>query len=146
MKTHQLSLFVENRPGRLSAACRVLAEEGINLLTLSLADTQQFGVLRLIVRDPEKAKRALEAAGHVVKVTEVVAVEVADRPGGLEAVLDVIDRAQINIDYLYSLTFRRKDRAVLIFRFSDPDAAVRALQSSGVPVVAPDELYRLVDA
>ena len=142
VKIPQLSLFLENKPGHLSSACRKLAEAGVNILTLSLADTQQFGILRLIVREWEKAKAALEAGGWVVNVTEVVAIEVADRPGGLAELLDAIDDAAVNIEYMYAFTFRNGDRAVLVFRFSDPDAAVQALHGRGVGVLESVELYR----
>ncbi|MCC6144518.1 MAG: ACT domain-containing protein [Candidatus Hydrogenedentes bacterium] len=141
MKIHQLSVFLENKPGRLSEACQALANAGINILTLSLADTAQFGILRLIVEDWEKAKSVLEGAGTVVKVTEVVATEVADRPGGLAEVLEALESGGINIEYMYAFTFRNEDRAVLVFRFSDPDGALRVLQSKGVNVINGVELY-----
>jgi hypothetical protein len=145
MKTTQLSVFLENQPGRLSAPCRILAEAGINILTLSLADTQQFGILRLIVRDWQKAKSALEKAGCVVKVTEVVTTEVADRPGGLAELLEVLEQAGINVEYMYAFTFRREDRAVLVFRFEDPDAAIRVLLAKGMNVLKSVEVYDLVE-
>ncbi|KPK80647.1 MAG: amino acid-binding protein [Phycisphaerae bacterium SM23_33] len=145
MKLNQLSVFLENKPGRLSHPCKALAEAGINLLTLSLADTQQFGILRLIVRDWEKARDVLTQAGCVVRVTEVVAIEVADRPGGLEEVLKVIEAEGVNIEYMYAFTFRSHDRAVLVFRFDAPDAAIKTLQAKGVNVLQDVELYKLVE-
>ena len=145
MKINQLSVFLENEPGRLSAACKALAAAGVNILTLSLADTRQFGILRLVVRDWEKAKAALEQAGCVVKVTEVVAVEVADRPGGLADILGIIDQGKVNIEYMYAFTFRCNDRAVLVFRFEQPDQAIQTLQASGVNVIGPVELYNRVE-
>lgn len=145
MKLHQLSVFLENKPGRLTAPCKVLAEAGMNILTLSLADTQQFGILRLIVRDWEKAKALLEKAGYVVKITEVVAVEVADRPGGLAKVLSVIEQLGINVEYMYAFTFRREDKAVLVFRFEDPDAAIQSLKAKGVNLIGSVELYDRVE-
>jgi len=145
MKIQQLSLFVENKPGRLSAATRALAEADVNILTLSLADTQQFGILRLIVRDVERARKVLEDADHVVKVTEVVAIEVSDRPGGLAEILTVIDGAAVNIEYMYAFTTRMRQRAILVFRFDDPDAAIALMQSHDINVVAPVELYKRVD-
>ena len=142
MKINQLSLFLENKPGRLSVPCQALSEAGINILTLSLADTQQFGILRLIVKDWSMAKRVLEGAGCVVNVTEVVAIEVPDTPGGLALVLGAIEEGEINVEYMYAFTFRGdQDRAVLIFRFEDPDQAIRILQRRGINVVAPVELY-----
>jgi len=141
MKINQLSVFLENKPGQLSQPCRVLAKAGINILTLSLADTQQFGIMRLIVREPEKARQALEKAGCVVRLTEVIAVEVEDRPGGLAGILEVIEGAKVNIEYMYAFTFRRQDKAMLVFRFDDPDEAVKILRKAGVNVVGQVELY-----
>jgi hypothetical protein len=142
MKLHQLSLFIENRPGQLTTPCKVLAEAGINIVTLSLADTEQFGILRLIVREWEDAKAALEKAGCVVNVTEVVAVEVNDRPGGMLEVLEFIEKAGLNIEYTYAFTERRGDKAVLIFRFDDPDRAIDALKDSAINTVAGVDLYK----
>lgn len=142
MKIHQLSLFLENKPGRLSVPCKVLADAGINILTLSLADTQQFGILRLIVKEWERAKKVLQDAGCVVNITEVVAIEVSDEPGGLAKVLAAIEDADINVEYMYAFTFRgQQDRAVLVFRFEDPDLAVKMLQTKGVNVIAGVALY-----
>lgn len=141
MKLKQLSVFLENKPGRLSVPCRTLAEAGINITTLSLADTHQFGILRLIVPDPDRAKEVLEKAGLVVNVTEVVAVEVADKPGGLAHILEVIERSGTNVEYMYAFTFRRGDQAELVFRFEHPDNAVAALQAAGVNVIKSSQLY-----
>ena len=145
MKIQQLSVFLENKPGRLSEPCRLLAKAGINIVTLSLADTQQFGIMRLIVRDWRKAKEVLEKAGAVVNVTEVVATEVADRPGGLAEVLAVIEDGGINIEYMYAFTFRSQDKAVLVFRFDDPEKAIKLLQARKVNVLGPVELYGLAE-
>jgi hypothetical protein len=144
MKTNQLSLFLENRPGRLSVPCKILSNAGINILTLSLADTQQFGVLRLIVKDWERARELLRGAGCVANVTEVVAIEVADEPGGLAKMLEVIDQCGINVEYMYPATFRsRKDSAILIFRFDDPDQAIAYLKSRASRIVGADELCEM---
>ncbi|MBN1345030.1 MAG: ACT domain-containing protein [Phycisphaerae bacterium] len=145
MKVHQLSVFLENQPGRLSQSCKALAEAGINILTLSLADTQQFGILRLIVKDWEKGKRVLEKTGCVAKVTEVVATEVQDRPGGLAEILSVLEEGGVNVEYMYAFTFRREQSAVMVFRFEDPDAAIKVLQAKGINVLDSVELYDLVE-
>jgi hypothetical protein len=144
MKLQQLSLFLENRPGRLGAPLEAIAAEGINILTLSLADTEQFGILRLIVREWEQARRILEEAGWVVNLTEVVAVDVLDRPGGLAGALKVIEGAGLNIEYLYAFSLRRADKAILIFRFEDPDRAIEVLQGAGLHVVNSEELFSQV--
>jgi len=145
MKLHQLSVFLENRPGQLSKPCRVLADAGINILTLSLADTEKFGILRVIVRDWQKARTALEEAGCVVNVSQVVAIEVPDEPGGLARVLEQVEEADINVEYMYAFTFKREDRAVLVFRFEDPDAALQVLQPTDVSVLDRVELYESVE-
>jgi len=144
MKLQQLSLFLENRPGRLAAPLEVVAAAGINLMTLSLADTAQFGILRLIVREWEKARRLLEEAGWVVNLTEVVAVDVLDRPGGLANALRVLEGADLNIEYMYAFSLRRGDKAILIFRFEDPDRAIEVLRKAGLHVVGPEELLEHV--
>lgn len=134
-------MFLENKPGRLSEPCRLLADAGINIVTLSLADTQQFGILRIIVHEWEQARKVLEGAGCVVNITEVVATEVEDKPGGLAKILEVIEQAKVNIEYMYAFTFRKNDKAVLVFRFNDPDAAVQVLQAKGINVIGSVELY-----
>ncbi len=144
MKLQQLSLFLENRPGRLGAPLEAIAAEGINILTLSLADTEQFGILRLIVREWEQARHILEQAGWVVNLTEVVAVDVLDRPGGLAEALKVLEGAGLNIEYMYAYSLRRADKAILIFRFEDPDRAIEVLQGAGLHVVDGEELFSQV--
>jgi hypothetical protein len=146
MKLHQLSLFLENKPGQLTAPCRLLAREGINICTLSLADTERFGILRMIVSDWQKAAAVLKEAGYVANATEVVAVEVADHPGGLAGILDVLEDSGANIEYMYAFTFGRCDRAVLIFRFDKPDEAIAWLQGAGVNVVGSIEVYNRIQA
>jgi hypothetical protein len=135
MKLHQLSVFSENKPGHVIAPCRLLAREGIDIRALSLADTQRFGILRMIVSDFERARTLLEDAGSVVKVTEVLAVEVPDRPGGLAEVLEAFEGTGINIEYMYAFPFVRGEKAVLIFRFDQPDAAIARLLERGIHVL-----------
>jgi hypothetical protein len=141
MKIQQLSLFLENKPGQIIAPCRLLAGAGVNIRTLSLADTQQFGILRLIVSDWRKATEVLKAEGFVVNVTEVLAVEVPDRPGGLADVLDAIENSGANIEYMYAFTFGRQDKAVIIFRFDRPDVAIERFQAAGINVVGSVDVY-----
>ena len=141
MKLQQLSLFIENRPGHLGAPLEALAAEGINLVTLSLADTAQFGILRLIVRDWQRAKQVLERAGCVVNLTEVVAVDVVDRPGGLAEILKVLEGAGLNVEYLYAFALRREGKSVLVLRFEDPDRAIQILDAAGLRGSAAEELF-----
>lgn len=142
MKIHQLSLFLENKPGHLHSICKTIAAAGVNIETLSLADTQQFGILRLIVKDWEKAKEVLEQAGFVVNVSEVVATEVDDHPGGMAEILQILQEGEINIEYMYAFTFRRGDKAVLIFRFDNADLAVTLLSKRGKNVLDSVELFK----
>ncbi len=144
MKIHQLSLFLENKPGQMAGPCRLLAEAGINIRTLTLADTQRFGILRLIVSDWQQSKELLENAGYLVNITEVVAVEVDDRPGGLGALLELFENTDINIEYMYAFTFGREGRAALIFRFDKPDAAIERLRAAGLNVLGDVEAYHRI--
>jgi hypothetical protein len=143
MKIRQLSLFLENRSGQLRIPCKVLGDAGIDILTMSLADTQQFGILRLIVKDWERAKKVLEGAGIVVNVTEVLAIDVPDRPGGLAQVLEAFEKAGLGVEYMYALDAgRERGRfATLVFRVGDPDAAARGLRDAGVRLLTSDELF-----
>jgi hypothetical protein len=143
VKIQQISLFAENKPGHIAAPMRLLAEAGVDIRALYLADTQQYGILRMIVADWQKAARLLEENGFLAKVTEVLAVEVADRPGGMAEVLGALDGAGINIEYMYAFPYVRSAGAILIFRFADPDAAIACLQSAGINLLASDELLNL---
>ena len=143
MKIKQLTLFLENKPGALGRPIRLLAKAKFNIVTLSIAEANQFGILRLILRDWEKAKKLLEKTGFVVKVTDMVAVEVADQPGGLAKILDVVEKAGLNVEFMYAFPNKRGDRAILVFRFDDPDNAIRILQKSKMDVVASGDLLKL---
>ncbi len=143
MKIRQLSLFLENRQGQLRVPCKVLGDAGIDILTMSLADTQQFGILRLVVKEWEKAKGALESAGIVVNVTDVLAVDVPDRPGGLASVLESFEKAGLGIEYMYPLAAARErgKYATLVFRLDDPERAAKLLAQAGVKLLSSDELF-----
>ncbi|HOV33363.1 MAG TPA: ACT domain-containing protein [Candidatus Hydrogenedens sp.] len=141
MKIQQISMFLENKPGRIIEPCKVLAKNNINILTLSLADTQQFGILRLIIKEWQKAKEVLEQEGFIVNVTEVVAIEVEDKPGGLTKILEAIEETGLNIEYIYAFTFRSGDKAVIVFRFDKPDLAIQTLQQKGINVLDSVQLY-----
>jgi hypothetical protein len=142
MKVKQLSLFLENKPGALSRPINLLARAKFNILTLSLADTQQFGILRLIVRDWDKAKKLLEKDGFVVKVTDMVVMEVADEPGGLAGILGTLGKAGVNLEYMYGFTLTREGKGLLAFRFDDPDRAITALRKKHVNPVRSVELFQ----
>jgi hypothetical protein len=141
MKLQQLSLFLENKPGVLREPCEALAAAGIDLLTMSLADTAQFGILRFIVRDPVRAKQVLEDAGMVVRMTEVVPVEVDNKPGGLARALGAIEAAGLGVEYMYDFgAASRGGKAAIVFRFEDPDAALAALHAAGIKVMTGEEI------
>ena len=135
MKLKQISLFVENKPGSMTAPARILAAAGIDISTLMLADTKEYGILRILTRDWEKAKKALEDANFTVILTDVVAVEIEDRPGGLAKVFEALDNHQIDVDYMYAFTESRGTKAIVIFRFERPDEAIDALSKEGIGLV-----------
>ena len=139
MFVKQLSLFVENQPGSLSKVCKVLKDGGFNIRTLSLADTQQFGILRLLVNEWDEAEKALESAGFIVKVTEVLALPVEDRAGGLAELLEILRDCQV--EYMYAFTFGHGGKAIMVFRFEDPDKALEVLHKAGVDAIGPVELF-----
>ncbi len=141
MKIKQVSIFLENKPGHLNHASKVIADAGINLVTLSLSDTEQFGILRIIVKDWQQAEKILLDAGFVVKVTDVIAAEVDDTPGGLHKILNVIENSEINIEYMYAYTVKRDNKAVLMFRFDDADQALTILEKGGISIISPDILF-----
>ena len=143
MKIQQLSLFLENAPGHLATPCAVLADAGLNILTLTLADTQGFGILRLILKEWEQAQRILEKSGFVVKVTEVVAVQVEDRPGGLRHLLQTVEQAGVNIEYMYAFTVRCGGKAVMVLRLGNTDQGIAALLGGGAHLLSAAELYAL---
>jgi len=143
MKVEQLSIFLENKPGGLEQVTRILKDAEINIRTLSLADTTDFGILRLIVNDVDAATLALKTQGLRVSRTTVVAVEVPDRPGGLHGILEVLSRNGINVEYLYAFVEKSGQNAVIIFRFDDPNTAIDVLQKNGLTVLPGAKLYAL---
>ena len=143
MKVEQISIFLENKPGSLENATRVLRDADINIRALALADTSDFGVLRLIVNNVEKAKQVLKDAGFTVGRTNVVAVEVPDRPGGLHSILEVLTREKINVEYMYAFVERSGEHAIIIFRFNMTDRAIEVLQKNGLKVLPGDKVYSL---
>lgn len=143
MKVEQISIFIENKSGRLAMVSRILSESGINIRALSLADTSDFGILRLIVNNVEKARSVLKEYGFTVNKTEVVAVEVPDRPGGLSHILNVLDSEHINVEYMYAFGERSGGNAVIVFRFDDTDKAIETLTGSGVHILEGERLYSM---
>lgn len=143
MSVRQISIFLENRAGRLFEVCKVLGENGINIRALSIADTTDFGILRLIVNDPARAMQVLRQAEFVVSETEVIAVEVPDRPGGLAQVLEVMKGEGLNIEYMYAFVQKASQDALVIMRVEDVDHATRVLREKGVGVLDAERVYTL---
>lgn len=135
MKVEQISIFIENKSGRLAEVTQVLGEAGVNIRALSLADTSDFGILRLIVDQTDLAKTALKEHGFTVNKTEVVAVEVPDRPLGLHGILTILDQSKVNVEYMYAFVERCGENAVIIFRFDEPTEAIEVLTRNGFAVL-----------
>jgi hypothetical protein len=132
MSVKQISVFLENKKGRLADVTRILSKESVNIRALSLADTADFGVLRIIVNDPDRCLAVLKKNSFVAQVTDVVAVEVEDRPGGLARILEMLDAAGVNVEYMYAYVEKSKDNAVVICRIDDRDRALAVLKTGGI--------------
>ena len=143
MHVEQLSIFLENQTGRLAEVTGILAGAGVNIRALALADTSDFGILRLIVDDNDAAARALKAQGFTVQKTNVVAVEVPDKPGGLHAIVDLLHKGSVNVEYMYAFVRQSGDRAVMIFRFEDTHEAISLLRENRITVIDEHILYGL---
>jgi len=143
MKVEQISIFIENKSGRLAEVTRVLGEAGINIRALSLADTSDFGILRLIVNKTDQAKAVLKAKGFTVNKTDVVAVEVPDRPMGLYGILEILDQGTVNVEYMYAFVERCGGNAVIIFRFDNTEEAIQVLTRGGVNVLEGERIYNM---
>ncbi len=143
MRVEQIAVFLENKSGRLAEITRVLAENNINIRALSVADTADFGILRLIVDKVDEAKKVLKENGFTVGKTNVIAVEVPDRTGGLASVLKTADEQGLNVEYMYAFVNKTGENAVLIFRFDDMDKAIDALQAAGHTILSGREICAL---
>jgi len=143
MFVKQLSVFLENKSGKIYEVASILEKAEVNIRALSLADTSDFGVLRLIVDKPEKAMDALKKNGLTVRITTVVAVEVEDRIGGFANVMRLMDEASINVEYMYAFVEKKKSNAILIFRFDDIENAVKTLLAKGLKILKEKEVLSL---
>ncbi|MEN2985232.1 MAG: ACT domain-containing protein [Thermodesulfovibrionaceae bacterium] len=143
MKIKQVSVFLENKRGRLYEALSAIAKEGINIRALSIADTSEFGILRIIVTDPDKAKEILEKNEFTVKLTNVVAIAVKDKPGGLAEALKYLYDANINIEYVYAFVEKSGEKAVVVLRTENLDKTISILQQSGVPLLSWQDVLAL---
>jgi len=143
MKIKQLSIFLENRKGRMKNALDVLEKGGVNIRALSIADTSDFGILRLIVPNPEETKKLLEDNNFIVKIGEVIAVRMADHPGGLGVILGILDDNNINLEYLYAFVEEKEEMAIVLLHPENIDAGIKALQNGGAKVISAKEIYGL---
>ena len=143
MLIKQLSVFVENKPGRLAAVIEALGKNNINMSALSLADTSEYGILRVIVDNPEAAAEILKGIGVIVKITKVLAISMDDTPGGLSKILDVFLKNEINVDYMYAFVGKAADRAVMVVKVSDVKKAEDALLAAGIQTLDADDVYRV---
>lgn len=143
MFVQQISVFLENTKGSLSKLTRILSDNQIDLIALSIADTENYGILRGIVKDTKKAVEVLKAAGYTVRLTDVLAVYVKDRPGGLADVLEVLDKQDIGIEYLYSFVRNTGSHALVIFRVPDADRAIQTLKDAEVRLLDQEQVMSL---
>ena len=143
MAIKQLTVFVENKQGALVSITDTLASNNINIRALSIAETEDFGILRLIVNDVETAKETLTEKGYLIKVTNVVGVKIGDAPGKLTAALGVLGRAGINMEYLYAFMTRTEKHAYVVFRVEDDEAAESALESAGFHLITNADILKL---
>jgi hypothetical protein len=143
MNVEQISIFLENKSGRLAEVMGVLYEAGINIRALYLADTADFGILRLIVNDTEKACKALKENGFTVEKTKVIAIEVPDKPGGLSSILNTIKDEGINVEYMYAFVEKSGENAIVIFRFDELEKSIDVLSKAGVKIMGGEELSAL---
>ncbi len=143
MTVKQISVFVENKPGRLAEFTNVLRNNNIDMRALSIAETPDFGILRVIVNDPFETACVLKDAGYIASITPVLAARVADEPGSLFKILDILAEANINLEYTYAFLTREKDSAYIIFRVEDNDRAVEVLSKNGVTLITQDKLAKL---
>ena len=143
MAIKQLTIFVENKQGALVSITDTLASNNINIRALSIAETQDFGILRLIVNDVETAKKTLSDKGYLIKTTNVVGVKIGDAPGKLTEALGVLDKAGINMEYLYAFMTRTEKHAYVVFRVEDDDIAESALENAGFHLITNADICKL---
>ena len=143
MKIKQLSIFLQNRMGSLSKPLEVLTENEINIKAMCMADTSEFGILRLVVDNPEKGQEVLSENNFLVKITEIIGVEMNDTPGGLTTVLQALKDSDIDLEYLYAFTHDKVGKAILLLHADDIDKLIESLQENGIIIVSSDEVYNL---
>ena len=143
MAIKQLTVFIQNKKGTVVSVTEILAKNDINLRALSIAETQDFGILRLIVSDEAKAEKVLRENGYLIKVIDVVGVKIGDAPGKLTAALDVLDKANINVEYLYAFMARTEKHAYVVLRVEDNEEAESILTSAGFKMISKADINKL---
>jgi hypothetical protein len=143
MKIKQLSIFLQNKMGSLAKPLEVLTVVDVNIRAMCMADTSEFGILRLVVDDPIKGKEALEENNFLVKITDIIGIEMNDTPGGLTSVLDVIRDNLIDLEYLYAFSHKKEDKAILLLHADDIDKLIDVLSKNNIPLVSAEEVYNL---
>ena len=138
----QISLFLENKPGRLAKVCRIMAEEGVNIRALSIADAADFGVLRLIVDNPDLAEEKLKARGVIVSITDVIGIKVPDQPGGLAGAMEWLGQEAVSVEYMYAFVGKSGDQAMVILRLDDNEKAIEAIRKHHIELMTPEEVYQ----
>lgn len=143
MKIKQLSIFLQNKMGSLAKPLEVLTVADVNIRAMCMADTSEFGILRLVVDDPIKGKEALEENNFLVKITDIIGIEMNDTPGGLTSVLDVIRDNLIDLEYLYAFSHKKEDKAILLLHAEDIDKLIDVLSKNNITIVSSEEVYNL---
>ena len=143
MKIKQLSIFLQNRMGSLSKPLEVLTIADVNIRAMCMADTSEFGILRLVVDDPIKGKEALEENNFLVKITDIIGVEMNDAPGGLTTVLRIIKDNLIDLEYLYAFSHDKEGKAILLLHADKLDELISVLNKNKIPLVSAEEVYNL---
>ncbi|MCC7552866.1 MAG: acetolactate synthase [Methanobacteriaceae archaeon] len=143
MKIDQLSIFLQNKKGNLYNALNVLSEGKVNIRALSLADTSEFAILRIVVDDPIKGRKVLEENNFIVKITKIIAIELNDTPGGLSSILKILNENNIDLEYLYAFTHEKSEKAILLLHTDDIDNLIKILKKNNVVIVPSNEIYDL---
>lgn len=141
MLIEQISIFLENKSGRLADVAKILGDQNINIRAMTIADTTDFGILRLIVDQPEKAEKILIESGFTVRTTNVIAIEVSDQPSGLVTSLKILEEANVDIEYMYAFVDKSNDKAKVIFKIGNYERAIKVLTSENIKILASQEVY-----
>ena len=143
MKVKQISVFLENKIGRLAEITSLLGQSGINIRALAIADTAEFGILRMIVDKPEEALKGLKEKGFAAKQTDVIVVKVPDKPGGLARILEILKESAFNVEYLYAFVKKSGEDAFVVFRIENIDEAIASPRENGIEILGPEDVYSM---